>query len=262
MNISLREADLVKTVDVDLKSVEPTETPIVSSVVLGTKTGKPNILGLSNEMLVYLIDGTVYGIRAADGHLVWQKYVGLQTLIEPVWLGEPNKSDVIVVDSTNYDLIRVNPSNGEERWRINIGEPFAEPNVTSIGLLVTTRSGKVMKIEPSDGSTGQAAQVPKECSVSGVMIEGLPFIYQVADDSNIYVISTETMSCREVFYLGHDPGSVSVRPFVISGHFLVPVNAANYCNLHVLKPFENGLKLGDAQTSLRFFGQVNTPIIR
>ncbi|MDG1807172.1 MAG: PQQ-binding-like beta-propeller repeat protein [Pirellulaceae bacterium] len=262
MNISLREAELVETIDVDLATPDRPASPISSSVVLATKTGKKSILGLSNEMLVYLIDGTLYGIQAVDGNVIWQRYLGVETLIEPVWLGEPNKSDVIAVDSENHDLIRFSSTDGAELWRVNIGEPFAQPNVTPLGLLVTTRSGKVMNIEPADGSTGQAAQVPKECSVSGVVISGLPFIYQLADDSNLYVISAETMTCREVFYLGHDPGSVSVRPFVISGFMLVPVNAANYCNLHVLKPFENGLKLDDAQTSIRFKGQVKSPIIR
>ncbi|MCP4099749.1 MAG: hypothetical protein GY748_26335, partial [Planctomycetaceae bacterium] len=135
MNISLREAELVETIDVDLATPDRPASPISSSVVLATKTGKKSILGLSNEMLVYLIDGTLYGIQAVDGNVIWQRYLGVETLIEPVWLGEPNKSDVIAVDSENHDLIRFSSTDGAELWRVNIGEPFAQPNVTPLGLL-------------------------------------------------------------------------------------------------------------------------------
>ena len=260
--ISLREADLVETIDVDLANSEAPTSAITSSVILATKSGQSQVAGLGSEMLVYLVDGSLYGVRAVDGFVIWRKYVGVQTDIDPVWLQDENKSDLIVVDSRSYDLIRISATDGTERWRVNIGEPFAQPNVVPIGLLVTTHSGKVMLIEPSNGSATQAAQVPKDCSVSGVMIGDLPFIYQIAVDSNVYVISSETMTCREVFYLGHDSSSVSVPPFVMSGHIIVPVNAANYCNLNILKPFENGLKLDYAQVSLRMVGQVNTPIAR
>lgn len=262
--ISLREAQLVKRIDVDLTAPEMPESPIASSVILATKSGQRSIAGLSSEMLVYLIDGSLYGLRAADGNVAWQRFVGVETDIEPVWLesDRENKSDLIVTDSRDHDLMRISASDGKEVWRVNVGEPFARPHVSSIGLLVTTLSGKVMVIDPGDGSVSSAAQVPKTTSVSGVVIEGTPFIYQLADDSNIYVISTQSMTCREVYYLGHDPRSVTVPPFVMSGHIIVPVNAAEYCNLHVLKPFENGLKLGPAQVSLRMTGQVNTPLYR
>lgn len=261
-NISLREADLVETINVELPSPEAVETPIASSVILATHSGQDKIPGLASEMLVPRVEGSLYGVHAEDGQLLWRKFVGVQTNIDPVWLDAENKSDLIAVDSRSHDLMRLSATDGKEVWRVRLGEPFAEPNVTSLGLLVTTLSGKVMIIDPANGGLSQAAQVPKQCSVAGVVIEGLPFIYQVANDSNLYVISTESMSCREVYYLGHDPGSVAVRPFVLSGHILVPVNAANYCNLHVLKPFENGLKVNEAQVSLRFTGQVTTPILQ
>jgi outer membrane protein assembly factor BamB/TolA-binding protein len=260
--ISLREADLVETINVDLPAASLPEFPVAASVTLATRSGQPQIPGMVNEMLVHLVDGSLYGIRAADGHVLWRKYVGVETRTEPVWLEEPNKSDVIAVDSRRHDLLRISATDGSEIWRVHVAEPFARPNVTADGLLVTTHSGKVMLVDPVDGSAGKAAQLPKDCTVSGVMIEGQPFIYQIASDSNVYVISTETMGCREVYYLGHDAGSVSVRPFVVSGHLLVPVNAANYCSLHVLKPMENGLKLDEVQAPLRLTGQVNSPLVR
>ena len=262
LGISLREAELVKAIDIDLAAVEPAESPVSSSVVLATRSGQNRIPGLSNEMLVYLIDGSLYGLQAVDGNVAWRKFVGIETMIPPTWLEDENKSDVVAVDSREHDLMRLSARDGSEVWRINIGEPFARPHVSSIGLLVSTYSGKVMVIDPQDGSVTRAAEVPKQLSVSGVMIEGLPFIYQLANDSNLYVISTETMTCREVFYLGHDASSVSVSPFVISGHLLVPVNAADYCNLQILRPLENGLKLGRPQVAIRLNGQVNTPITR
>ena len=116
------------------------ESPIAASVILATKSGQDQIAGLGNEMLIHLIDGTIYGVRASDGHVVWQRYVGVETLIGPVWLEEENKSDVIAVDSQNHDLLRLSFQDGSEVWRVNIGEPFAQANVTPIGLLVTTHS--------------------------------------------------------------------------------------------------------------------------
>ncbi len=259
--ISLREAELVEAIDPELAPAELPESPIASSIVLANKTGR-TITGFSGEMLTYLINGSVYGLKAVDGNVVWRKFVGVESDIEPIWLGDPNKSssDILVIDSRHNDLMRISSADGSERWRIRIGEPFAAPNVTEIGLLVTTHSGKVMVIEPGDGAVLQAAQVPKKTSVSATIIGDSPFIYQVADDSNVYVISTEDMSCREVYYLGHDSGSVSVPPFVMAGHLIFAVNAPGYCNLKVIKPFDNGLSLDKAQVSIRINGQVRTPL--
>ncbi len=261
-DISLRESDLVKTIEISLDTPPLPDTPIASSIILATKSGQSSILGIGNDMLVYLIEGALFGIRAADGHVVWRRFVGLETKIDPQWLGEPNRSDIVAVDERSNQLMRLT-SLGQEVWRVAIEEPFAKPTITDDGfLLVTTISGLVMKLDAETGGGSLAAQLPKQATVPAVTIEGTPYIYQVGIDSNLYVISKDTMTCSEVYFLGHDSRTVSVPPFVISGHLVVPVNGSNFCNLHIIKPFENGLQLGLAQPTLRLVGQVNTDVLR
>ncbi|MGI9516822.1 MAG: PQQ-binding-like beta-propeller repeat protein [Pirellulaceae bacterium] len=260
--ISAREADLVTTSDFEPVASELPATPINASVVLGTKSGQPKVAGLSTEMLVHLVNGSLYGVRAMDGHILWRQFVGLETEAAPVWLAEAHRSDVIAVDSRLQHVIRINPQDGSEVWRIGIGEAFANPNVFEDRVLVTTLSGKVLMIDAATGEISKAAQIPQTATVSGVMIPGEPYIYQLGNQANLYVISTETMTCREVYFVQHRASSVSVPPFIISGHLLVAENGANYCKLHIFKPTDRGLSLEEAQPGIRLAGQVNTPIFR
>ncbi len=260
--ISAREADLVTTSDFEPAAMDVPATPVNASVILATRSGQPKIAGLSSEMLVHLINGSLYGVRAVDGTVAWRKFVGLETDSPPAWLADPNRSDVVAVDSRFHHVMRLAPADGSEVWRVAIGEPFARPNVYEDRVLVTTTSGKVLMIDAATGEVSRAAQIPQNATVSAVMLPGEPYIYQLGDHANLYVISSETMECREVYFVQHRPGSVSVPPFIISGHMVIAENGANYCKLHILKPTDRGLTLAEAQPSLRMTGQVNTPIFR
>ena len=51
-----------------------TQAPVWGFDAPGTRVtvefaGQEKIAGLANEMLVYLIDGSLYGVRAVDGHV-------------------------------------------------------------------------------------------------------------------------------------------------------------------------------------------------
>ncbi len=260
--ISDREADLVKTIDFQTTIADDVTTPIKSTVVVATKSGSASLPGLSDEMLVYLVKGALWGIRAADGQIIWRHFVGAETKMAPAWLDEPFRGDVIAEDQRLNQIMWISSADGGVKWQVSMGEPFNEPIIEGGMINVTTVTGKVLQIDPADGSSNRAAQIPQQASVSGVIHDKDPFIYQLGRNGNLYVISSESMTCREVFYVGHRPDSVTVPPLVLSGHIIVAENGPNYCRLHVIKPTENGLKLVQAQSPLRLDGQVNTPFVR
>ena len=50
---------------------------------------------------------------------------------------------------------------------------------------------------------GCKAKLPKKLLAPLEKAEGVPYIYAVAEDSNLYVLSAEDLTCAEVFYIGH-----------------------------------------------------------
>ncbi len=261
--ISKREADLVRSMDSSIVAATVPVSPIVSTIVVGTKSGTESVAGPGDQMLVKLIDGSLFGFRADNGHIVWRKHVGLTTTFHPVWLEEEqNSGEMIAVDGDLNHLMRIDPTTGNEVWRINIGETFADPYVSPARILVTTFSGKVIKVDPETGEAPRAAQLPQTARVSAVPLSDSPLVYQVSEHSNLYVINSETMECREVYYLGHRHGTVSIPPCAISDHLVVAENGADYCKLHVIRPVENGLLLERAQPPFRLDGQVSDPIVK
>ena len=84
----------------------------------------------------------------------------------------------------------------------------------------------------------------------------------MGDHSSIYVVSTDTLECKDVYYLGHKPGSVDLPPVVHRNFVFVVENAGSgYSLLHTLaiRSEAEGPALRAAQAPIRLTGNVRVP---
>ncbi len=246
----LREL-MVKTSELESKLIKPTEvkfqptrdfaaSAIEQTYVMGAVVGTPDE-GLQGDVIPTLVDGSVLGFNAGTGEISWRQFVGLGASIQPQLMGEEH---VLVSDVGRSELLKLKTVTGQVVWRAPIGETFFTPAMTVDKLVVTTASGKLLRLDPTTGQLIGSAQLPQSANVQCFISEQDPLIYQAGSKSNLYVIGTEDMLCKEVFYLGHYSGSISVPPYVYNGHLIVLVNGGDYCDMFVLRPKDHGLQLG------------------
>jgi outer membrane protein assembly factor BamB/TolA-binding protein len=235
------ESKLISAADVNIEPVSDlAPSKIEQTYVLGAVVGSPDE-GLQGEVIPTLVDGSVIGFDAGSGDILWRKFVGLGSSIQPQKM---NEEHVLVSDVGRSELLKLKTSNGELVWRVPIGETFFTPAMTPEKLVVTTASGKLLRLDPASGQLLGSAQLPQGANTRCFISEQDPLIYQAGLKSNLYVIGTEDMSCKETFYLGHYSGSISVPPYMYNGHLIVLVNGGDYCDMFVLRPEENGMQLG------------------
>ncbi|MEM9941477.1 MAG: PQQ-binding-like beta-propeller repeat protein, partial [Planctomycetota bacterium] len=261
MQVSRREIELVKAVDLKIDTFDAAKpTPIIASQILGSRSGAP-VDGLKGEVVSVLADGAVYGIDAGQGTIPWRYFVGYQTTIQPFRLND--RVDIICSQRT-HEIMAIDRTSGEIRWRSEIGEPFVAPTMGERMLVVTTKSGKLIKLDSDTGKSITSIQLPQtEANCSAAIATRDPVVYQTGLYHNIYVLNSQDLSCKEVFYLGHYKGSISVRPQTWSGYLLVAVNGGDYCDLHVLKPQKQGEDLKLVQSFSRITnGTVSVPFER
>jgi outer membrane protein assembly factor BamB len=258
--VSLKEQQLVKSVETNLKTFQDRRTNAISrSFVLFRPNGEPRD-SLSDEVFSFLADGSVYAMRGSDGTILWRQFVGYQTEIQPAMF---NDAQLLISDQLEFDLSLVDRLSGKLIWRLEIGEAFWAPSFNQAMILVTTRSGKILKLDPSTGAVIKAAQLPQPASVPALIAERESHIFQPGLHSNLYILSKDDLSCREVYYLGHEPGSIAVPPVLWSGYLVTAVNRGQGCDLWVFKPDSNGLNLELIQVMNVFAkGLVTTPISR
>ncbi|QEG20633.1 outer membrane protein assembly factor BamB family protein [Mariniblastus fucicola] len=242
---------MVKTSELESKLIQPAQVSIsavpdfaASAIeqtwVMGAIVGSPDE-GLQGEVIPTLVDGSVLGFDAGTGEIAWRQFVGLGSSIQPQKMGEEH---VLVSDVEHSDLLKLELATGQLVWRTPIGEKFFTPALTAEKLVITTASGKLLRLDPGSGELIGSAQLPQGANARCFISEQDPLIYQAGLKSNLYVIGTEDMECKEVFYLGHYSGSISVPPYMYNGHLIVLVNGGDYCDMFVLRPKENGMQLG------------------
>src|SRR5690606_2077441 len=115
------------------------------------------------------------------------------------------------------ELVRLEGGGGALRWRLPVGEPLADPTVTRTQLFVSTRGGKILAVDPTSGASPRHAVLPQELRTPAAVHPRANCLYQAGMHSNLYVLSTEDLSCQEVLYLGHGAGMVRVPP-VMAGN--------------------------------------------
>lgn len=278
--VSTKEIGLVKPADLEVAAQAPSVSSAIAQQVLlyctskdrfeekkvdpapGTEATPPaetEIRALVDDVLPVLAEGSVFGVNAGNGTLLWRQFVGYETTHQPQWTDRIQKKNLLLCDQRDQSLLCVDGLTGSLIWRSVVGQPFMQPTVVDGAIYIATRSGAVVRIDPYTGNKMAATQLPKKLLAPLEKAEGVPYIYAVAEDSNLYVLSAEDLTCAEVFYIGHFPGSVTQAPLFWSGYLLVPVNGSDYCELHVLKFAEKGLRTERAQVFRLADGPVSLP---
>jgi outer membrane protein assembly factor BamB len=264
--ISEKESELVVPANVTMTTAAA-DAPggTAARALLVAQTGSAASIPVP-KTIPYLVNGTIYGLSAADGAIRWWRYVGFQTSIQPQWVETPFESDLIVADQARNELARLSLNDGSVIWRTQIGEPFLNPAITPGRLFVTTTGGnrsKVVRLNIDNGQVELACQLPQLATVGPVPHGDVGLLYQVGRHSNIYILSQEDLSCAEVHYIGHQPDSVDVEPFLVSGNLCVLVNFALHCDAHVYGFRQRGLEAFESQPAFKIAdGKVTQPVYR
>lgn len=250
--VSIQEQPLTPATDDPAANLPP-------HIVLSHRTGT-RLDSLAGRVVYALAGGCVFALDGATGDVLWRRFVGFETTAPPQPLEAAAASDAIVVDQRRNELMRLEAKSGKVVWRVALGEPVFEPVIAGQRICVAGASGKLYVVDAASGQTPRYVQIPQPLEVAVCRNTRQPVLYQVAEQDNVYVLSADTLECREVFYLGHKRGTVSTPPVMMLGLLLIVENAGpGFSYLHVIGTADDGLNLKPAQEKIRLTGQVLAP---
>ncbi|MBM4003961.1 MAG: hypothetical protein FJ295_11860 [Planctomycetes bacterium] len=262
--ITNRERAAVQSLAVSRKaSSEDSATKINALRIVPARRMGQNVVGAENQIVYVLVRGSVFAFDAGTGQLLWRRFVGIDSLIQPIPVSKLSGADAIVSDVGRKEILRLKASTGEVVWRFSIEGTFAATVVVEDRILVSEHSGRILQLDLETGACSIAAQLPQKLTVG---IGGNPRVeqvYQIGEHSNVYVLKPETLTCTEVFFLGHRAGTIAIPPVMALQHlFLVENAGADFCLLHILRADERGGGLKRAISEpMRLSGNVVVPLV-
>jgi outer membrane protein assembly factor BamB len=249
-------------------------TPLLATVALAQRNTTTPLDDLQGRAVCVAAEGAAYGIDASSGKLLWRRFLGYPKSVQnvaspPVPVSAEPGADVVAVDSVQNEVLRLESLTGRLQWRFPVGEPFVlQPVLAENRVLIASPSGKVVAIDAESGDSTGYAQLPQPVSVAPAVDVSRKLIYQVAEHSNLYVLGLDDFSCKTVFLLGHDAGSITSAPAVVGGSLVLGVNdGAQDSSLRLFtidrgtgdKP---GITLKEAQKPIPLNGRIDiTPAV-
>jgi len=256
------ETGTIQKIDQQLDALdEEPKSPILASVAMAMRQGE-TYSQAAGQVVIFQIQGAVYALDSSSGELLWRRFVGFDYKVRPVPIEAKPGADVLLVDASRNELLRVDASTGKLRWRLPLAQRCAAPAVAGGNrAVVADRSGRLVLVDLETGDSSSQAVFAQPLRVSPAIHPNGKLAYQLGEHSSIYVMSLDDMSCRQVVYLGHSPGTVDVPPTVVLGQVLVFENWGEKAStLHVFGTNEDGTALTKVQ-EIRLTGRVHQPPI-
>jgi outer membrane protein assembly factor BamB len=222
---------------------------------------------LADEVIYVRAHGSILAFAAADGKLLWRRYVGYGQSHAPVAIDEGGRTGVLLTDADALEIKRSESDTGKVLWRASIEEGFSQPVTHRDDIFVSTLSGRVISLDAETGEPRWATQIPQPLEQSPGVNDRPGKLYLPGNHSNLYVLDKRNGKCSESYYLGHAAGTIAVPPLALQGgdggHVFVFENAgSDYALMHVLKVDASGEKLSVAQPPFRLVGNVTVdPIL-
>lgn len=205
------------------------------------------------EAVVYAqAEGLAVGLDGSTGTPLWQAAVGLSAPFPPLPIpgGDPA---ALLVDSRDREvdeLLRVDGRTGRLVWRQSLDERVADPPlILGNQVIQPLPSGKLAWIDLASGARQGTLELGRPLSRTPRADESGRYLYQLADEANLFVIRRDPPGCQAVVYLGHDAGSVPCPPARVGRFLIIPrnnVGGDGLWNVFVLE--EDGARPRPAQT--------------
>jgi outer membrane protein assembly factor BamB/TolA-binding protein len=237
------------------------QSPVEAELVMGVRQGK-NAPGVKGEVVQVLAGGAAFCFDAEKGEILWRRFLGYDTTFVPRPITVDADSDLLLVDSQRYEVLRVARRTGALKWRHVVGEPFdAHPVLARGQIWVATRQRKLLTIDVETGNSPGYVELPQGMRVGPSFDSREQVCYQLGENSNLFSLSPQTFQCQEVLYLGHEPESIHVPPLVVLPYiFIAEDQGAGDSLLHVLIADEHGANLRQAQEPVVLAGHVMAPL--
>jgi outer membrane protein assembly factor BamB len=262
--VGQRERGLVKVIKQNVEAGKADDSSAVAkSQVLALRTGDsaPGGKGLFTAVLA---GSSVFGIDVENGHVMWRRFVGQGTRNHPQRFTDQPNADVLCADTARQELLRCRVQDGIVAWRLSLKDAFTNPVIAGKSVYVATNSGHLWEIDAESGRSPRYAEIPQKLITGPAVAPNRPRAFQPGEHSNIYVISTDTLECKEVYYLGHKAGSIDIPPLAMSQFLFVVENAgSDYALLHAIsiRSEGDGPSLKAAQAPIRLTGNVRVPLV-
>ena len=237
------------------------KSPVLASLDLAAPQVTRTV-AVETPVVFALAEGSTFAVETASGRLLWRRHLGYDVGWLPTPLSVDPESDLLLTDATQREVVRVARKSGEIAWRCSLEDsPAAAACVLDRQVVVSGASGRLCWFDIETGTPAKAVQLPQNLGVSPVADRRQQHVYQVADHSNLYVWTGSGDKCEEVFYLGHETGTVATPP-VLAGRYLIVAenNRMDDATLRILLTDEQGLGIKLIQ-ELPLEGHVHSPPI-
>ena len=257
--VAEREQTLVTSSELALSPATIKNEP--AAVLFATFAGQ-NLNISDKQTLPVLANGALYAVRAADGQALWRRFVGFEYEgVIPQSVPDSNPEQWIVCSGHDNSIICVDAASGNVAWRVPMGDRFFPPVATKDYLYVSTAKGAVLKLDVKTGSGIRQLQLPQGVtSPVGISSTG-QYLYQAGNQWYLYVLDADQMTCREVFLLNHDAGTIINPPNVQRGLIYVAESRPQNSSVHILSTVQRGWGLERPQPKVNTPGRLTNPLM-
>ena len=146
----------------------------LATTVLSSRSFKAAAPGAEGHTLLATTAGTLYGLHAATGKVLWCKFLGHEADRRAALSISPQPgSDLVLAVAARAEVERVKAADGKPLWRHDVGEPFcAEPVLGGQQVLVAASSGRLVSIDAATGDSPGFVQLPQPLRVRRPSIPG------------------------------------------------------------------------------------------
>ena len=264
ISASMKDAVTVNEEVRDASSEQPPPATFAAKAILSSPDASSEESSV-RAPITAMVRGSVFGLDGATGNMLWHRFIGRGNSSVPIALRGAGAGDFLTVDTHRQQLLRLDGRTGEERWRqplaANDESERVEATLSVVGDRAVTAGtdGALTVYDVASGQQLRQVVLPQALRTAPAASEDGATVYVVAEHSNMFVLGREDGQCHEVFYLGHEPGTVRIPPLVLGRYVVVAENhRLDDSRLRILLASEDGTSVEEIQQVV-LQGHVTSP---
>ncbi|MDB4731346.1 PQQ-binding-like beta-propeller repeat protein [bacterium] len=201
-----------------------------------------------------------YGVDFVTGEPIWRRVIGFDTPFFP--LQEAQLPSVVLFDTNNLELVRLNQTTGQLVWRLPINDfAFGQPLLVDKTVYLSTESGRLLAVDLETGLLAGELQFSQPIS-GPVQLKDDQYLFVAGNEEVSYTLSKRPFACTQVSYLGHQPASIAAPLLEMGPYVLMIENKTDSASLRLLDVSDP--KVAVTQVSSETVGSrvIDQPVIR